>query len=145
MNAIPPRKSRNDKRRVQENCDPDRLGVLEREITYTGSPYHKKNPGDYGLNPPANPRDKKTLCDKIGEVKQADAEKLLKDGVRKGLISQQMRGRYPQNIWSVADDGTPLEAQLENREKGTYHGYPLLDEYDPFREEILKRAKTHGH
>jgi len=32
--------------------------------------------------------------------------------------------------------GVPLEAQLENRESGQYHGYPM-PETDPFREKVL--------
>jgi hypothetical protein len=39
-------------------------------------------------------------------------------------------------IWTVADDGAVFEAQLDNQEAGTYHGYPM-PEADPFREVIL--------
>jgi hypothetical protein len=35
----------------------------------------------------------------------------------------------------MTDDGTPLEAQLDNVEQGTYHGYPL-PESDPFAEVV---------
>ena len=43
---------------------------------------------------------------------------------------------WPQNIWAVDDNGDPLEAQLENQETGTYHGYPV-PESDPFGKKII--------
>lgn len=58
--------------------------------------------------------------------------------MRKGLISEQWRGAFPQNVWAVSEDNIPLEAQLDNQEQGSYHGYPML-ETDPFREEVLSR------
>jgi len=48
-----------------------------------------------------------------------------------------MRGAYPQNIWSVTDEGEPLEAQLDNEEQGSYHGYPM-PQSDPFRDQVLQ-------
>ena len=48
---------------------------------------------------------------------------------------------FPKNIWSVTKEGEPLEAQLENRDQGIYHGYPM-PEADAFREVVLKRWKT---
>ena len=39
---------------------------LQKNATYEGSPYHKRNPGDFGLTPPAAPRPDKTLCDEAG-------------------------------------------------------------------------------
>lgn len=47
---------------------------------------------------------------------------------------------FPKNIWSMTDDGVPLEAQLENPADGTYHGYPL-EANDPFREEVIAQWK----
>lgn len=49
-----------------------------------------------------------------------------------------MKGKWPQNIWAVTDEGCPVEAQLENQVQGTYHGYPM-PEADPMRKEILER------
>lgn len=40
-------------------------------------------------------------------------------------------------IWAVTEAGLPMEAQLENPDAGTYHGYPM-PEHDPFRLEILR-------
>ena len=65
---------------------------------------------------------------------------MLKRGVLQGFISEQTRGDFPQNIWAVTEDGNPLEAQLENRAQGVYHGYPMPMN-DDFRDEVLKRWK----
>jgi hypothetical protein len=62
---------------------------------------------------------------------------LLRKGVRKGLISEQTRGEYPQNVWSVTRGGQALEAQLDNADQGIYHGYPMPDT-DPMRDGVLK-------
>jgi len=58
--------------------------------------------------------------------------------MRHGLISIQERNGWPQNVWSVTDDGIPLEAQLDNEETGSYHGYPMLPD-EPLCKEILVR------
>jgi hypothetical protein len=111
------------------------------KVCYGGNPEHKKNPGDYGLTPPSIPRPDKTLCDLAGIFNRAQALQLLKDGIQKGLISQQTRGGFPQNVWAVCkvnNQDIALEAQLENAGNGTYHGYPLPED-DAFREKVLHR------
>jgi len=109
-------------------------------VSYAGNPEHKRNPGDFGLTPPSQPRADKTLCDTAQIFSRKLATKLLRRGVEHGMISEQRSGRFPQNIWSVSDDGIPLEAQLENQESGSYHGYPMPED-DPFRLEVLKLWK----
>lgn len=61
-------------------------------------------------------------------------------GMKKGLVSDRKKGIWPQNIWAVSDDDIPLEAQLENPEAGTYHGYPMPDS-DPFAAKVLDHWK----
>ncbi len=135
------RKSRHNlKRRIRQDVEPDYLQELVDIVKYGGNPEHKKNPGDFGLMPPSQPRADKSLCDIAGIFSKKEATRLLKEGVRKGLVSEQVRNGYPQNIWAVTADGCPLEAQLENAEVGIYHGYPMY-ENDPFREEVLMRWK----
>ncbi len=91
-----------------------------------GNPAHKRNPGDYGLMPPVQPRADKTLCDSVRVFKKSEAEALLREGgVRRGLVSGRMVNNFPQNIWAVTEEGKPLEGQLENPQKGVYHGYLL--------------------
>jgi len=110
-------------------------------VTYGGSPEHKRNPGDFGLTPPTSPRRDKTLCDGVLIFQKAAALKLLKEGVRRGLVSQQIRNGFPQNIWAVSAEGVPLEAQLENAGIGTYHGYPMPED-DAFRDKVTQKWET---
>ena len=128
----------NPKRRLQESPDPRHLDALAGEVGYGGNPEHKSGPGDFHLSPPAQPRADKTLCDVVGIFQRSVAEDLLRQGIAKGLVSVQKRGTFPQNIWSVTTDGHPLEAELENSVRGTYHGYPMPGT-DPFRRVVLRR------
>lgn len=133
------RRSFNHKRRIDTGYTGN-LPQLATQVRYTGHSKHKRNPGDFCLTPPAEPRDDATLCDDAGIFTKAEAQRLLREGVRRGLISEQKQPQpdgLPQNIWAVTDDGYPLEAQLENRTQGTYHGYPVPD-HDPFRNRILE-------
>jgi len=130
----------NVKRRIKETAlgDLQHYSDLAEQIRYGGNPEHKKNPGDFGLTPPSGPRSGKSLCDMVGIFSRQDALKYFKLGLQKGLISDRFNGQWPQNIWSVTEDGYPLEAQLENPVTGTYHGYPMPYS-DPLAAEIVRR------
>lgn len=132
------RKSFNPKRTIASFPDQGALAKLAAEIRYGGNPEHKRNPGDFGLTPPASPRRNKTLCDEAGIVRRAVALDLLREGIRRGLVSQWSGSGYPQNVWAVSADGIPLEAQLENAGNGTYHGYPIPAD-DAFREIVIAK------
>ena len=135
----------NPKRRFTSSV-PSRkaLEQLAGKIRYGGKPDHKRNPGDFGLTPPALPRDDKSLCDTAKIFKRAEALELLKKGVLRGMISEwDGTHGFPKNVWSMTDDGISLEAQLENAGNGTYHGYPL-EVNDDFRESVLTNWKQ-GH
>jgi hypothetical protein len=128
----------NPKREIADPSPPaTELNALGARIGYGGNPEHKRNRGDFGLVPPSAPRPDKTLCDATGIFTQAAALAALREGLRRGLLSRAHRNSFPQNIWSMTADGILLEFQLENREMGTYHGYPM-PENDPFREAVLK-------
>jgi hypothetical protein len=99
-------------------------------------PNTNRNPGDFGLTPPAAARVSKTLCDKVGIFSRDVALELLRDGFRRRLVSRQQRNGWPQNVWSITPAGEPIEAQLEG--DGVYHGYPM-PENDPFRDVVLQR------
>lgn len=109
---------------------------LIRRVVYEGSPYHKRNPGDFRLSPPSLPRDDKTLCDLAGVLKKVHAQTLLRDGIKNGLVGRETTNGLPKYIWSIERD-IVYEAQLTNSVQATYHGYPLA-ENDPVREIVLK-------
>jgi hypothetical protein len=129
----------NPKRRIVNSTDEARLQALSQRVVYVGNPAHKKHPSDFGLTPPAQPRLNKTLCDGT-QVKLQSAMRLLRKGAKLGLISVQEHHGLPQNIWAVSSDGIALEAQLDNVEAATYHGYPM-GSGDPLANEILTRWK----
>lgn len=132
----------NPKRKIKGLAEGDlqqRL-TLAGKMTYGGNPEHKRNPGDFGLTPPAHPRLGKSLCDEAGIVSRKLALERLKSGLKKGLISERFNGDWPQNVWSVTEDGKPLEAQLENPQMGTYHGYPMPEGY-PLAADVVRRWK----
>jgi hypothetical protein len=114
---------------------------LAGQVRYGGNPEHKKNPGDFGLTPPGSPRLGKSLCDTVNIFSRKIARAHLQSGLCKGLISERFNGEWPQNIWSVTEQGVPLEAQLENPQTGTYHGYPM-PESDPLGAEIIRRWRS---
>lgn len=133
----------NPKRRLvaSESIDPVRraeLSGLAMRASYGGNPEHKRNPGDFGLTPPSDPRQGKALCDVVGVFVRKEAEALLREGIRKGMVSDRRVGEWPKNVWSMTAAGFPLEAQLENPAIGSYHGYPV-PETDPMHAEIVRR------
>ncbi len=131
------RNSFNVKRKIRAQAGD--ILILARRVSYGGNPEHKRNPGDYGLSPPAvHSRPDKSLCDDVGIFSRGVALRLLRAGIRKGLISVQERDGWPQNIWAVTTDGVPLEAELENAGQGSYHGYPMPHD-DPLRVQVLKQ------
>jgi len=120
----------------------DRRRVVSSQIgkvRYSGNPEHKRNPRDFGLDPPSAPRPGKTLCDQVEIYGRAEALTLLRAGLLRGTFSMQERDGWPQNVWAVTERGEPLEAQLEGQ--GVYHGYPMA-EADPFRAKILDRWES---
>ncbi|MEW6303832.1 MAG: hypothetical protein AB1705_10200 [Verrucomicrobiota bacterium] len=135
------RKAFNPKRRIASSIDRTQLEALANRVRYGGNPEHKRNPGDFGLTPPFLPRPDKTLCDLVGIFRRAEAERLLREGIRQGLVSQWGGAGFPQNVWAVTEEGFPLEAQLENAGNGTYHGYPMPED-DAFREQVIEKWRA---
>lgn len=130
----------NTKRRIapEGHVAQQALDQMAARVVYGGNPEHKRNPGDFGLTPPADPRPGKSLCDVAGIFKRAEALQHLQEGLRKGLVSDRQESGWPKNIWSVTPSGIPLEAQLENPVQGSYHGYPMPAS-DPFATAVLQR------
>ena len=132
------RRRYNPKRQIHPNPSREQIERLKSSVKYQGSPYHKRNPGDFGLEPPAAPRPDKTLCDEVGVFSRDEAQRLMIEGIERGLISRGMERKFPRNIWSVTADGRPLEARLDNPSLGTYHGYPLPAS-DPFGLVVMEK------
>lgn len=138
--SVRKRKPNNKRKICSQEALPDgvSLEALAGAVVYCGNPAHKKNPGDFGLTPPAGARSSKSLCDVAQIFEKAVAQRLLQEGARRGLVSTQFRGGWPQSIWAVTEQGVVLEAQLENQVTGAYHGYPLPPS-DPLTELVMQQ------
>lgn len=138
-----PRQNKFNSKRRLKNSGPEelaKLAELANKVSYGGNAEHKRNPGDFNLTPPSAARPGKSLCDVVGIFKREEALEYLREGLKKGWVSDRFEGDWPKNVWSITKDGDPLEAQLENPQLGTYHGYPIPSS-DPFRDEILELSK----
>lgn len=129
------RKAPNAKRKISPDTE---LGkkILEKKPLYVGNAAHKRNPGDFNLNPPCCPNSAKNLCDDADIFTREIAQKLLEEGLLRGLVGQQLDNGWPRTIWAVSDKQVPLEARLDQRERGTYHGFPMSGS-DPFWNDII--------
>ncbi|MGD0837565.1 MAG: hypothetical protein ABSB49_13065 [Polyangia bacterium] len=99
---------------------------LRERASYEGSPYHKRNPGDFGLTPPASPRPDKTLCDEAGVTRRDAARVLFARAIDGGLASELTTpDGFPKQLWVVDDEGRVFEATYGGSALGRYHGYPV--------------------
>lgn len=88
-----PRRNRYNTKRRLDSAQADDKSLASR-VSYGGNPEHKRNPGDFGLTPPAaHCRADKSLCDGTGILTRAAALNLLRAGIRQGLVSEQRRQR----------------------------------------------------
>jgi hypothetical protein len=101
------RESFNPKRALYDAAmlSPAQVEYWAEAARYSGNPEHKRNPGDFGLTPPAAARMGKTLCDKVGIFSRNTALDLLREGLRRGLVSRQQREGWPQNVWAITPAG----------------------------------------
>ena len=97
------------------------LSAVAEHADYVGSPEHKDVPSFAGA---ARPRADASLCDR-SLFKELDLiNSWLREGIRRGAVSEYWEGEFPRHVW-YKDGGTVYEARLVNREQGLYKGYPL--------------------
>jgi len=114
----------NPKRRIapQEQLSAAERSDLLARARYVGSALHKRKAADYGFHPPVNPRPHKSVCDDLRVIGRREAERLMAEGIRHGMISACSAGQLPKFIWSVDQDGEAYEAKID---RNGYHGYRL--------------------
>ena len=125
------------RRRIRaERLTQDERAHLSENASYEGSPYHKRNPGDFGLTPPARPRPDATLCDEAGVFSKAKAADLLAIAIERGIVSEATAaGVFPKQMW-VYDGNNVFEAMYGGSQTGCYHGYPIRRS-DPLFDRIV--------
>jgi hypothetical protein len=97
------------------------LDAVAERADYVGGPEHKDAPSFAGA---PRPRADASLCDRSLLPRLALIRQWLREGVRRGAVSQHWDGEFPRYVW-YKDSGTVYEARLVNREQGSYKGYPL--------------------
>ncbi|WP_041793624.1 hypothetical protein [Pararhodospirillum photometricum] len=132
------RQGNNPKRRIVSEgaVSSDELRRVLGEARYGGSALHKRRPGDYKLKPAVNPRPNKSVCDDLRSVLLREAQGLLKEGIRRGLVSAFETGGFPKYVWAVDAHNEPYEAKVGEDEK-TYHGYRLSEENEPDMRDLV--------
>jgi hypothetical protein len=133
------RKSRDVRRATRRKIRDSLLSEQEREAlrqaSYEGSPYHKRDPGDFGLTPPSAPRRDATLCDEAGVHRLEEAHALFTVAIAAGLVSENNSSTgLPKHLWVVNEDRV-FEATYGGSRPGRYHGYPIRRS-DPLFEEV---------
>ena len=110
--------------------------ALAQRVQYMGSPLHKLHPGNYGFQPPVNPRPTKSVCDGVRIILRAEALALLQAGIMKGMVSIAQCGDVPKYVWTVDALGEVYEAKIIQGSPDQYKGY-RLEEEDDMRARVL--------
>ena len=108
---------------------------------YHGMGHHKTKPADYGFDPPAAPRPSKSVCDDKRIVMRAEAVRLFRAGVRRGLVSTHMVGELPKYAWALDGHGEVYEAKLGG-DMRSYHGYRLREDERAMREWVVEEWES---
>lgn len=139
---MPKRQGNNPKRRIvlRGTLDSKDLHHLASEVFYLGSPHHKRNPADYGFQPPVSPRPHKPLCDVKRVVKQEEAETFFRESINRGLVSTHSESRFPKYVWAVDGNGEAYEAKL-GHDGHSYHGYRLGDDDQAMQQWVIEEWK----
>jgi hypothetical protein len=130
------RQGNDPKRRIAapDRLDPQKRHALASRLTYVGSGHHKLRPGNYGFQPPVNPRPWKSVCDGRRPISKEEAAALLRAGIANGMFSNFADNGTPKYVWAVDAEGEVYEAKLGS---DGYHGY-RLEEEDDFRKLVLE-------
>jgi len=105
------------------------LESVAAKADYCGSPEHKDTPSFAGL---PRPRADASLCDRRFRAELATVTLWLRDGIRRGAVSEFWEGGFPRYVW-YKDGNVVYEARLVNSGDGAYKGYPLRDDDWPPR------------
>jgi hypothetical protein len=116
----------------------DERAFLRANAAYEGSPFHKKNPNDFGLKPPTYAvKPEKTLCDEAGITQKAIAIELFARAIEVGMVSKSWMSGFPKQMWVVDDGEQVFELMYGGSRPGRYHGYPIRLR-DPWSEEVKR-------
>ncbi len=121
-----------------ESTDEAARDELLDKLSYVGSALHKLHPGNYGFQPPQNPRPSKSPCDAKRSVLLEEASELFRRGIELGMVSTFTKGGVPKYVWSVDADGEVYEAKTRPERETEYHGYRIGPDEPQMRDYVLK-------
>ena len=130
-------------RRIAEASFTDKAtrDTLIKRLHYVGSALHKLHPGNYGFNPPQNPRPSKSPCDELRDVLLEEATGLFRQGIELGMLSYFPKEGIPKYVWSVDAIGEVYEAKIGAGHEPEYHGYRVGDDERAMRNYVRKEWK----
>ncbi len=141
-------RKREGNRTARRILPPDESTAAQRDdlfarLSYAGSAHHKRRPGDYGMQPPVNPRPIKDLCDARGkrQILVAEALRLFAEGIRKGMFCALSAHGVPKYVWAVDEHEDVYEAKTRPEHEAVFHGYRLGDDDDDMRRYVIKEWK----
>jgi len=111
---------------------------LLEKLHYVGSANHKLHPGNYGFQPPQNPRPSKSPCDALRSVLHEEATALFRRGIELGMVSTVVKGGVPKYVWAVDEAGEVYEAKTRPERETEYHGYRIGADEPDMRAYVLK-------
>ena len=127
---ITARRSANGKRELAVQCfAADALDVLAKRIAYEPYAKHKLRPRAFGLEPVSTLAEDATFCDAhagFAPEQMRLIPRLLRRGVRAGLLGREGAPAEPRVMWTIGDDGWVFECRITHSGRALYHGYPLL-------------------
>lgn len=113
---------RNRRRRIgswpSEHPPPEQVAD---QAEYVGSAEHKDHPSPAG---PPGLRSDATPCEAHMTRDVARNTEALREGIRRGCVSEVFEGGFPKYVWTWIDDAL-YEARHINGPRGTYKGYRL--------------------
>lgn len=115
---------------------------LAKTLVYVGSANHKLHPGNYGFQPPQNPRPSKSPCDAKRSVLLEEATALFRRGIELGMMSTLIESGVPKYVWSVDEFGEVYEAKTRPERETEYHGYRIGEDERDMRAYVLKEWKN---
>ena len=138
--SIRKREGNRPDRRIAAETAVDKIArdKLLKKLRYVGSAIHKLHPGNYGFQPPQNPRPSKSPCDGQRPILLEEAEVLFKRGIELGMVSTFIKGGVPKYVWAVDEADEIYEAKTRPEREIEYHGYRIGSDEPEMRAYVLK-------
>ena len=107
------------------DLDESELECMASEVQYHPSEFHKTLEAlqRWNLSSPGRRRGK-MACPDTGPVSSRKrVVRLLKEAIRRGMVSRARRDSWPNRVWAIGPDDGVYEAKLTKA--GLYHAFPL--------------------